>query len=86
MPRRNYYDDYYPKPTKPRPADGIKAKSQRGKIGESWWAGKWIKALEPLMDSGRLSRGRSYARGGQLLLPRLRQSVQTRRCGLLPAG
>ena len=67
MPRRNYYEDYYPKPSKPRAADGIKAKSQRGKIGESWWAGKWIKALEPLMDSGRLSRGRSYARGGQVL-------------------
>ncbi len=67
MPRRNYYEDYYPKPSKPRAADGIKAKSQRGKIDESWWAGKWIKALEPLMDSGRLSRGRSYARGGQVL-------------------
>jgi uncharacterized Zn finger protein len=68
MPRRSYYyDDWYPKPSKPRAADGIKAKSQRGKIGESWWAGKWIKALEPLMDAGRLSRGRSYARGGQVL-------------------
>jgi uncharacterized Zn finger protein len=67
MPRRNYYEDYYPKPSKPRPAAGIKAKSQRGKIGESWWADKWIKALEPLLDSGRLSRGRSYARGGQVL-------------------
>lgn len=68
MPRRRYdYDDWYPKPSKPRPADGIKAKSQRGKIGESWWADKWIKALEPLLDAGRLSRGRSYARGGQVL-------------------
>ncbi len=67
MPRRSYYDDWYPQPSKPRPADGIKAKSQRGKIGESWWADKWIKALEPLLDPGRLSRGRSYARGGQVL-------------------
>lgn len=67
MPRRSYYDDWYPKPSKPRPAAGIKAKSQRGKIGESWWADKWIKALEPLLDAGRLSRGRSYARGGQVL-------------------
>jgi uncharacterized Zn finger protein len=67
MPRRNYYEDYYPKPSKPKPAAGLKAKSQRGKIGESWWADKWIKALEPLLDAGRLSRGRSYARSGQVL-------------------
>lgn len=67
MPRRYDYDDWYPKPSKPRPANGIKARSQRGKIGESWWAGKWIKALEPLLDAGRLSRGRSYARSGQVL-------------------
>jgi uncharacterized Zn finger protein len=67
MSRRYVYDDWYPKPSKPRAADGIKAKSQRGKIGENWWADKWIKALEPLLDAGRLSRGRSYARGGQVL-------------------
>lgn len=68
MPRRStYYDDWYPKPSKPKPADGIRAKSQRGQIGESWWADKWIKALEPLLDAGRLRRGRSYARGGQVL-------------------
>lgn len=67
MPRRSYYDDWYPQPSRPRPAAGIKAKSQRGKIGESWWADKWIKALEPLLDPGRLSRGRSYARSGQVL-------------------
>lgn len=67
MPRRHDYDDWYPKPSKPRPADGIKARSQRGKIGASWWADKWIKALEPLLDTGRLSRGRSYARSGQVL-------------------
>ncbi len=68
MSRRSYdYDDWYPKPSKPKPAAGIKAKSQRGKIGESWWADKWIKALEPLLDAGRLSRGRSYARSGQVL-------------------
>lgn len=68
MTRRGsrYYDDWYPK-TSARPADGIKARSQRGKIGETWWADKWIAALEPLLDSGRLSRGKSYARKGQVL-------------------
>jgi uncharacterized Zn finger protein len=47
--------------------DGIKAKSQRGKFVENWWADRWIKALKNLMDSGRLSRGRSYARRGQVI-------------------
>jgi uncharacterized Zn finger protein len=60
-----WYDDYERKPRKP--ADGIKAKSGRGKIGATWWAGRWIAALEKLVDSGRLSRGRSYARSGQVL-------------------
>ena len=67
MPRRSYdyWDDF--KPSHPRPADGIKAKSQRGSFGSTWWATRWIQALERLMDAGRLSRGRSYARGGQVL-------------------
>jgi len=66
---RSYYDDYWPhyEPTRPIEADGIKAKSQRGKFVTSWWADKWISALKRLMDSGRLGRGRSYARKGQVL-------------------
>ena len=43
------------------------ARSQHGKFVENWWADRWIKALRGLMDSGRLSRGRSYARHGQVL-------------------
>jgi uncharacterized Zn finger protein len=46
---------------------GIKSKSERGDIGETWWSKRWIKVLEALMDSGRLSRGRSYARRGQVI-------------------
>ena len=50
-----------------RQADGIRAQTQRGKqFGKTWWAGRWLKALEPLVDEGRLSRGRSYARSGQV--------------------
>jgi uncharacterized Zn finger protein len=55
----------YPKAKPRRPADGIKAQSK--KFGQTWWASKWLAALERLMDSGRLSRGRSYARSGQVL-------------------
>jgi uncharacterized Zn finger protein len=60
--------DWYPKAKPRRPADGIKARTGRGqKFGQTWWAGKWIAALEQLVDRGRLERGRSYARGGQVL-------------------
>jgi len=66
---RSYYESYWPRyePTHPVEVDGIKAKSQHGKFVQSWWADKWINALTRLMDSGRLSRGRSYARRGQVL-------------------
>ncbi len=67
--RKNYYDDYfYFTPTRAIEAkDGIKARSQRGAFVKNWWAQRWITALERLVDSGRLSRSRSYARKGQVL-------------------
>jgi uncharacterized Zn finger protein len=59
---------FYFKPTKAiKTKDGIKAQSKRGTFAKNWWAQRWIAALERLMDSGRLSRGRSYARQGQVL-------------------
>ena len=71
MARRRYddYDDfYYFKPTKPIVVEGgVKARSQRGAFTKNWWATRWIEAMERLMDSGRLARGRSYARKGQVL-------------------
>ena len=70
-PRRatSYFDDddsYFP-PSKPLRADGIRAEHQTGAFAKSWWADRWIAALERLVDSGRLARGRSYARKGQVL-------------------
>ena len=60
--------DYWFKPTKAiKTKDGIKAQSQRGAFAKNWWAQRWIAALERLVDSGRLTRGRSYARQGQVL-------------------
>jgi len=46
---------------------GIKAKSKRGAIGEQWWSQRFIGVLESLGMSGRLQRGRSYARRGQVM-------------------
>ncbi len=59
---------YYYTPTRPKEVeDGIKARSKRGAFASSWWAKQWIFALERLVDKGRLSRGRSYARKGQVI-------------------
>jgi uncharacterized Zn finger protein len=65
--RYSYDDDFYPS-SQPIPTDkGIKARSKRGDFAENWWARRWIEALEALITPGRLARGRSYARKGQVL-------------------
>ena len=46
---------------------GIKARSKRGAIGERWWSQRFIAVLESYGMSGRLQRGRSYARRGQVI-------------------
>ena len=66
MPR--YWDDEWYEPSRPRPVkDGIKAKNVRGAFGTSWWAKRWIAVLETFGWGSRLTRGRSYARQGQVL-------------------
>jgi uncharacterized Zn finger protein len=62
-----WYDWDYERPKPRRPAGGIKAQTQRGTFGKTWWAGRWIAALEQLVDPRRLARGRSYARSGQVV-------------------
>jgi uncharacterized Zn finger protein len=46
---------------------GLKAQSTRGAIGESWWAKRFLGVLESFALGSRLTRGRSYARAGQVL-------------------
>src|SRR5690242_12835768 len=55
-------------PSRPIRVDGgIRARSKRGAIGEQWWSRRFISVLESYGMSGRLARGRSYARAGQVL-------------------
>jgi uncharacterized Zn finger protein len=56
---------------------GIKARSKRGAIGEQWWSRRFISVLESYGMSGRLARGRSYARAGQVLDFQLAQGKVT---------
>ncbi|MBN1217493.1 MAG: SWIM zinc finger family protein [Anaerolineae bacterium] len=75
MSRYDYYS--YFKPSQPIETDqGIKAKSKRGEFVKNWWANRWIKSLEKLVDAGRLRRGRTYARKGQVL------SIEETKAGL----
>lgn len=46
---------------------GIKARSARGAIGESWWSKRFLAVLESFALGTRLTRGRSYARKGQVI-------------------
>lgn len=62
------WDDYFrfPKSRPRRVEGGIKTRSQRGAIGETWWSRRWIEVLESFNMGARLGRGRSYARQGQV--------------------
>ena len=59
---------YWYESSRPRRVEGgIKARSQRGAIGEQWWSKRFIAVLESYGISSRLQRGRAYARQGQVL-------------------
>ncbi|GIJ25549.1 hypothetical protein Vqi01_07110 [Micromonospora qiuiae] len=58
------FADYGP----PRRVDGgLRARSARGAIGVSWWSRRFLEVLESFALGTRLTRGRSYARAGQVL-------------------
>jgi uncharacterized Zn finger protein len=54
-------------PRRPTPTGARGTMAKRGSIGESWWSRKFIDPLEASADKGRLSRGRTYARGDHVL-------------------
>lgn len=58
----------FPPPSVPRPVvGGLQARSVRGEIGEQWWSRRFIQVLESLALGSRLTRGRNYARRGQVI-------------------
>ncbi|MEU0080306.1 SWIM zinc finger family protein [Micromonospora tulbaghiae] len=58
------FDDYGP-PL--RVEGGLRARSARGAIGQSWWSRRFVEVLESFALGSRLTRGRAYARRGQVL-------------------
>jgi uncharacterized Zn finger protein len=61
------FGGWYPPSSPIRTDRGIKARSQRGAFGTSWWAKRWIAALDRFGWGSRLQRGKTYARQGQVL-------------------
>lgn len=59
---------WWPPPSTPIAVEGgLQARSQRGRIGDTWWSQRFITVLETLGIGSRLQRGKRYARTGQVL-------------------
>lgn len=57
---------WYNSPPKKEVKGGIKAHSERGEIGQSWWANRWNQVIKGYDIGERYNRGRNYARKGQV--------------------
>lgn len=67
MARQRRDRGWYP-PSTPRAVEGgLKARTTRGAIGSSWWSRRFLDVLESFAMGGRLTRGRAYARKGQVI-------------------
>lgn len=68
MNSRTRWNPRFPPPSKPRPVEGgLKARSKRGAMTQTWWSERFVGVLEDIGLGNRLQRGRSYARKGQVL-------------------
>ncbi|MBI1801882.1 MAG: SWIM zinc finger family protein [Chloroflexi bacterium] len=72
---RGGWGGWFKRSTPRKVEGGIKARSGRGKFGETWWASQWVSLLDSFGWSNRLQRGRSYARGGQVLDIKIKEGV-----------
>lgn len=58
----------FPPPSRPlRVEGGLRARSRRGPIAQTWWSERFVAVLESIGMGNRLERGRTYARAGQVL-------------------
>jgi len=65
---RSNWSGGFPPPAKPLAVEGgLVARSARGAIGEHWWSRRFLEVLESFALGSRLTRGKNYARGGQVV-------------------
>lgn len=68
MSNSSRWSTRFPPPSTPRRVEGgLKARSRRGAIAQTWWSERFIEVLESFGVGSRLQRGRHYARRGQVL-------------------
>ncbi len=80
-----YYWMHYEKTEPKAVKNGLKAKSKRGCIGETWWSKRWVSVLESFNMGARLNRGKSYARKGQVIcIDVMKGSVRAKVQGTFP--
>lgn len=66
--RGSRWSSGFPPASKPRAVDGgLVARSARGDIGEQWWSRRFLEVLESFALGSRLTRGKNYARQGQVM-------------------
>ena len=59
---------WHPPPSTPRTVEGgLKARSTRGPIPQTWWSERFVQVLEDIGVASRLQRGQNYARRGQVI-------------------
>jgi len=55
-------------PARPRPVrGGIQINATRGPVARTWWSARFLAVLEAAGVGGRLARGKTYARKGQIV-------------------
>jgi uncharacterized Zn finger protein len=70
------WQDWAERGARPIPVEGgVVARSERGAIGSTWWSRRFVAALEALSIGGRLTRGKTYARKGQVVSLTVRPGV-----------
>lgn len=63
-------------PARPiRVEGGLTLRSKRGDIAQTWWSRRFLEVLESFGMAARLSRGRTYARSGQVMTLSLSTSL-----------
>ncbi|MFI5720806.1 SWIM zinc finger family protein [Nocardia sp. NPDC051750] len=56
---------------------GVSARNRRGGFARTFWGKALLEVMERLADPGRLARGRTYARAGQVVSYRIEPGVVT---------
>jgi uncharacterized Zn finger protein len=77
---RSSWSGGFPPVSKPRAVEGgLVVRSARGAIGERWWSRRFLEVLESFALGSRLTRGKNYARRGQVISLEVAPGVVTAR-------